>query len=371
MKSLYKAYIRPVLFRIQPERIHNLALRVLSVFGRFNKLVSLANTRFTYHHSKLVQTIADIRFDNPVGLAAGFDKNGHAIEMLGGFGFGHIEIGSVSAYPSKGNPPPRLFRIPKEHAIVVSYGVPNDGAEVVATRLNGRNPAVPLGINLVKTNDATRPNTDEEVLLDYTLSFKRLQHSCSYINLNMSCPNSANDRDFFDEPSRIHALLERLSTLSPSVPVFLKLKPVRDDMVLRKIVEIADEFPFIAGFEFNLPAGKPAELVFTTPREKWVKYPGAVSGRPVEQLMNANLKMLYKIIGRDSRFKMIAAGGIFSAEDAYRKIRLGASLVQLYTAMVYEGPGIVKEINQGLVKLLERDGFAHISEAVGADHLKN
>jgi dihydroorotate dehydrogenase len=367
MGVLYKQLIRPVFFRVDPERIHNFALRISSAAGNSGVIKKIAKSRWVYQHPGLKQTIAGIEFENPLGLAAGFDKNGHAIEMLGTFGFGHLEIGSVSAFPSDGNPKPRLFRSPKDKAIIVSYGVPNEGADAVALQLSEKKPDVPLGINLVKTNDPSRPATDEEVFSDYSRSFEILQPHASYMNLNMSCPNSASDRDFFDDPAKIHQLLDRLSACNPIVPVFMKLKPVSDEGILREIVHIADDYPFISGFGINLPAGKPPELNFTSGREELSKYPGAVGGRPVEELINNNLRMLYKIIGPDSRYSLVAAGGIFTAEDAYKKIRLGASLVQLYTAMVYEGPGIVKKILKGLAKLMEKDGYSNISEAVGRE----
>jgi len=367
--ALYESLLRPLLFRIDPERVHHLALRGCEWVGRFPSLCRFAAWGLSYRDPRLEQTIAGIHFANPLGLAAGFDKNGHAIETLGAFGFGHVEIGSVSAYPSQGNPPPRLFRLPQDQGIIVHYGVPNEGAEAVAQRLRTKRCPVPLGINLVKTNDAGRPTTDEEVLGDYSAAFAQLQSCGSYISLNMSCPNSANDRNFFDDLSKAHALLQRLMGLAPQVPVFLKLKPTQDKTVLRDIVAMADEFPFVAGFGINLPAGKPQELKVTLPRAALEKMPGAVAGRPVEALINANLKLLYEAIGPQSRYALMAAGGVFTAEDAYRKIRLGASLVQLYTAMVYHGPGVVKQILRGLVVLLERDGFENVSAAVGADQV--
>jgi dihydroorotate dehydrogenase len=365
MGIIYKNLIRPVFFRIDPEKIHNFTLQLSAAAGQSGIIRQLTTSLFEFQHPALKQTIAGIEFENPLGLAAGFDKNGHAIELVGTFGFGHIEIGSVSAYPSDGNPRPRLFRVPQDKAIIVSYGVPNEGADTIAAQLGRKQFDVPLGINLVKTNDESRPATDEEVFFDYSRSFKTLQSHASYINLNMSCPNSAADRDFFDDPAKIHQLLKQLSLLNPAVPVFMKLKPVTDEGILNEIVNIADDFPFISGFGINLPAGKPSELNFESSRETISTYPGAVGGKPVESFINQNLKMLYRIIGPDSRYSLIAAGGIFTAEDAYNKIRLGASLVQLYTAMVYEGPGIVKKILKDLVKLLEKDGFSNISEAVG------
>lgn len=367
MGKFYKHLIRPVLFRGDPEKVHHATVGISAAAGRSGILRRVAESMCTYGHPSLEQNVAGIEFKNPLGLAAGFDKNGQAVELLENFGFGHLEIGSVSAYPSNGNPRPRLFRAPKEQAIIVCYGVPNEGADAVALRLADKKLKIPLGINLVKTNDASRPATDEEVFTDYTQAFKILQPQAGYINLNMSCPNSASDRDFFDDPAKIHRLFTYLSACNPRVPVFLKLKPVRDGGILREIVKIADEFPYISGFGINLPAGKPSELTFTGDRDKWTEVPGAVGGRPVEAFINQNLRMLHRIIGPQSRYTLMAAGGVFTAEQAYRKIKLGASLVQLYTGMVYEGPGIVKRILRDLVILLEKDGHGNISEAVGSE----
>ena len=366
-RNLYRGLLRPLLFRIDPEHAHNLTLRACELGAKVPGLTRLVRDRCGFDDPGLHQEVGGIKLANPLGLAAGFDKNGHTIGFTGSLGFGHVEIGSISAYPSLGNVRPRLFRVPADRAIIVCYGVPNEGAVAVAARLARSRCPVPLGINLVKTNDAARPNTDEEVLADYTAAFAQLQPFASYINLNMSCPNSASDRDFFDDPARIQALLARIARIEPRVPVFMKLKPVRDPGVLREIVRIADGFSFISGFGINLPAGKPAELEFSSPREGWGKLPGAVAGRPVERLINANLKLLFETVGPGSGYRLMAAGGVFSAADAYRKIRLGASVVQLYSAMVYDGPGVVKPILQDLVRLLHRDGFTNIAQAVGAD----
>jgi dihydroorotate dehydrogenase (fumarate)/dihydroorotate dehydrogenase len=284
--------------------------------------------------------------------------------MLGAMGFGHVEIGSVSAYPSDGNPKPRLFRLPQDRGIVVSYGVPNEGAQAVRRRLDAYRPTVAIGVNLVKTNDPARPAVEPDVYEDYAASFTALQDRAHYVALNLSCPNAAADRDFFDETSRIDALLQRLAACDPRVPVFLKLKPTRDAGVLREIVAIADGHPFVSGFAINLPAGKPAELRLTAPRDSLEKLPGAVGGKPVEEYVNAILATLHGIVG--DRYALMAAGGVSTAEDAYRKLRLGATAVQLYTGLVYRGPTVVREILAGLLALLERDGFASVPDAVGA-----
>jgi dihydroorotate dehydrogenase (fumarate)/dihydroorotate dehydrogenase len=365
---VYESLIRPVLFRFDPERAHNLAQRWCEIGGRSLLARQIAGYFCGFADARVRLTVAGLDFANPLGLAAGFDKNGRAVHMLGAFGFGHVEIGSVSAFPSPGNPPPRLFRIPQDRGIIVYYGVPNEGAEAVARRLRGQRFAVPLGINLVKTNDPARPAVEPDVYEDYARALQLLQESADYLVLNLSCPNSPGDRDFLDDLPKIHKLLARLAECSPRRPVFLKLKPTKDTGRLREIVAIADEFPYVAGFAINLPSGKPAELKLTTPRAVLEKMPGAVGGKPVEEFINGILAALYQITGPRSRYALLAAGGVFTAEDAYRKIRLGASLVQLYTGLVYRGPRIVKEILAGLVRLLARDGFATIAQAVGAEH---
>jgi dihydroorotate dehydrogenase (fumarate)/dihydroorotate dehydrogenase len=233
----------------------------------------------------------------------------------------------------------------------------------VRRRLDAHRPTVAVGVNLVKTNDPARPAVEPDVYEDYAASFRALQDRAHYVALNLSCPNSAADRDFFDELPRIDALLRRLADCSPRVPVFLKLKPTRDAGVLREIVAIADGHPFVAGFAINLPAGKPDDLRLTA-RDSLAKMPGAVGGKPVEEYVNAILATLYGIVG--DRYALIAAGGVSTAEDAYRKLRLGATAVQLYTGLVYHGPTVVREILAGLLALLQRDGFASVPDAVGS-----
>ncbi len=362
---LYESAVRPLLFRLDPERAHELALRSAELAGRSSVARRGALRLSAVRDPRLQTSLAGIPLANPLGLAAGFDKNGRAVRMLGALGFGHVEIGSVSAHPSDGNPRPRLFRIPQDRGIVVAYGVPNDGAEAVRRRLDGHPRTAALGINLVKTNDPARPAVAPDVYEDYAASFALLQGRADYVALNLSCPNSAADRDFFDDLPRIDELLSWLAQCDPRVPVILKLKPTRDAGVLREIVAIADGHPFVGGFAINLPSGKPSDLTLTSSRASLERMPGAVGGPPVEALVNAILVTLRGIVGDGSRYTLMAAGGVSTAEDAYRKIRLGASVVQLYTGLVYRGPGVVREVLTGLVALLERDGFERAADAVG------
>jgi dihydroorotate dehydrogenase len=367
VSALYETAVRPLLFRLEPERAHELALRASALAGRAAPVRGLARMAFAGGVRGLGVECGGLSFPNPLGLAAGFDKNGRALRLLAELGFGHLEMGSVSAHPSGGNPRPRLFRLPEDDAIVVSYGVPNDGAEVVSRRLARLRLPVPLGVNLVKTNDPRRPAVEPDVYEDYARSFVLLQPGADYVALNMSCPNTPGDRDFFDDLPRVERLLGRLAEAEPRVPVILKLKPTTDAGVLGETVAIADGFPFVGGFAINLPAGKPDVLRLSASAQRLERMPGAVGGRPVESFVNEVLRLLFGLTGEGGRYGLIAAGGIFTAEDAYRKIRLGASLVQLYTGLVYRGPGVVKEILTGLAALLERDGARRVADVVGAD----
>src|SRR3954453_15473412 len=360
--SVYESAARPLLFRLDAERAHNLALRASELSGRSSLIRRAAGRAYSYRDPRLETSLAGLTLSNPLGLAAGFDKNARAIAMLGALGFGHLEIGSGAGGAPHGKPKPRPFRIPQDEGIVVAYGVPNDGAGAVRERLTGPR-RVPVGLNLVKTNDPSRPAAGPEVYEDYAASLTALGDRSDYIALNLSCPNSAGDRDFFDELPRIDELLSRLGECGVRVPLMLKLKPTRDAGVLREIVAIADGHPFVSGFAINLPAGKPPDLDLTVSRDSLERMPGAVGGPPVEELVNAILATLKSIVG--DRYALIAAGGVTTAEAAYRKLKLGATSVQLYTGLVYHGPGLVKEILTGLVALLERDGFERVGDAVG------
>jgi dihydroorotate dehydrogenase len=367
VSPVYETAVRPLLFRLDAERAHVLALEAARLAGRLRPARRVARRALSVGDPRLAVSLSVLRLANPLGLAAGFDKSARAVPMLASLGFGHVEIGSVSAHPSQGNPRPRLFRIPEDEGIVVSYGVPNDGAETVAGRLNGGCVPACLGVNLVKTNDPARPAVEPDVYEDYARSFELLGPRADYVALNLSCPNSPADRDFFDDLPRIDALLCRLDRAGPRPPVFLKLKPTLDEGILREIVAIADGHPLVAGFAINLPAGKPPQLRLRRPRADLELMPGAVGGRPVSALIDQILARLAGVTGEGSRYGLMAAGGVFTAADAYRKIRLGASAVQVYTGLVYRGPRVIREILTGLTALLERDGYGTVGEAVGAD----
>jgi dihydroorotate dehydrogenase len=369
MFSLYASLIKPILFRLEPERAHKLTIEMCRLAGAVPGAIPLLRTYFESSHPLLGNVIAGLHFDNPLGIAAGWDKSGQALPVLDSLGFGFAEIGSVSARPSLGNPKPRLFRLPLDQAIIVNYGLPNDGAEQVSKRLANFVSRHPIGVNIVKTNDGpdSTPCNEEMIIADYVQSISLIQPYASYLMLNLSCPNAAGGDEVFACPGSITRLLTALNTQGIIRPVFLKIAPRDDAASHDRLLMECEGFDFVQGFCFNLPTGKPKELKLKTPRAHIERVPGAVSGRPVEALINRCIGGLYKAID-PKRYAIVGAGGVFTAEDAYLKLKLGASLVQIYTGLIYGGPGIAKRICRGLVELIRRDGFSNLSEVIGSAH---
>ena len=288
--------------------------------------------------------------------------------MLDHLGFGFAEIGSISARPSVGNPGARLFRLPEDRAIIVNYGLPNDGAEIIAQRLADYRSRIPIGVNIVKTNDgpAAPMCSEDRILEDYERSVSLTHRHANYLTLNLSCPNAKGGTEHFGITGSIRRLLKSIASIQINCPVFLKLAPTANPAALDQMLLEVEPFEFVKGFIFNLPSGKPDTLQLNTPRSSLASMPGAVAGKPVEALINSCIQELYRRMPCE-RYTIIGAGGVFSAEDAYEKICSGASLVQIYSAMIYEGPGITQRINRGLLALLQRGGFERLSDAVGTN----
>jgi len=352
--TLYKTLMRPLLFRLDAEWCHDRAMDACALAGSLPPVRAALAAACRFADPMLETEVCGLKLSNPIGLAAGFDKNGRALRGLAAMGFGHLELGSVSADPSDGNPKPRLWRLADEGAIVVHYGLPNEGAQAVAERLAPVTLPVPLGINIVKTNrgvDAP-PDSDDEIIDDYVRSVRALKDSGDYLTLNLSCPNTEMGRSFFAERGNTARLLSAIGELDVRCPVFLKVSPLAGVEAIEALLEEAEAAGPVSGFIFNLPPGCRNDM------------PGAVAGKPIERQINDAIRELYTRMDT-GRYRIIGAGGVFSPEDAYEKIRLGASLVQLVTALVFEGPTVVKRINRGLCRLLQRDGFSCVAEAVG------
>lgn len=362
--NLYRSWLRPLAFRFDPERAHDLAIAIAERASSLTYIHSALQQYTTVFDDRLQVRLGPLTFDNPVGLAAGYDKSGRAVDGLSAIGFGHIEVGSVSADPSDGNPKPRLFRLPEDEAVIVHYGLQNDGSVVVAGRLQDRTTTTPVGVNIVKTNrgiDAP-PESADEIIDEYVRAVKAVHGCADYLTLNLSCPNTEDGRDFFAETHHIRDLLLALSGLAIDRSVFLKISPLGGEAFTDGVLEAVNGYGFISGFIFNLAPGVHSEL--KTPASEWRDLPGALSGRPVAQQMRDCVRALYQKMDAD-RYHIVAAGGISTAEDAYRMMKQGASAVQLLTALVYEGPWAVKRINEGLCRLMDRDGVGSLADVVG------
>ncbi len=361
--TIYSTLLRPLAFRFDPERAHHLAIDTGAglgwAAGAMRAMTRVDSPRLKTH-------VAGLNFPTPIGLAAGFDKSGTAVRALAGLGFGSIEIGSISVDPSSGNPKPRLWRLPDDEAIAVHYGLPNDGAEIIAKRLAQTTLPVPLGINLVVTNRGlgAAPLAADRIIDEYVRAARILAPRADYLMLNLSCPNTVDGRDFFADAAHLDACLTALGETRPTIPVFLKVSPLGGVAAIERVLAAADNRNFVSGFMFNLAPVKPDAM--RTPDAVWRSMRGAVSGPPAAPLADACIRETFRRMDR-KRHVLIGAGGVSTAEDAYAKIRLGASLVQLLTALIYRGPGVVRAITMGLAQLLERDGFDNVADAVGVD----
>jgi dihydroorotate dehydrogenase (fumarate)/dihydroorotate dehydrogenase len=362
--DFYRSCVRPILFRFDPEWIHTRTLRAARAVAAFRPARKALEHLYGFDDPRLRVELAGLDFPNPVGMPGGFDKNGLGVEAISTAGFGFQDVGSVSLHASPGNPErPRLFRLPLDESIGIYYGVPNDGAEVVARRLTRAKVRGPLGINLVETNTGRMACADE-VIDEIVRAYRPFQGLADYIVINMNCPNSAGGMSVLDEPQNLRRLLEGFRGYAGLPPMFLKITMPLDPERVDAVLGVTDAFRFVKGFA---PSGlKPPTAALRTPREQLARVRGGITGPYTREAADETIRFWYSRVD-PSRYALISAGGIFSAEDAYRRIRLGASLVQVYTAVIYRGPGLVKDIKRGLCALLERDGLTNVRDAVGLD----
>lgn len=359
LHGLYRTVLKPFFFHNDPETVHDHLVRIGSKLGRSSIGKSLTAGFFDYQDPRLSQCILGIDFKNPVGLSAGFDKNAELTDILPSVGFGFAEVGSITGAKCDGNPKPRLWRLPKSKGLVVYYGLKNDGCEAIAAKLAGKTFAIPIGISVAMTN-CIENTVIEKGVEDFAKAFATMEPFSSYITVNISCPNTTGGQPFII-PENLEQLLTRLDTIPTSRPIFIKLSPDMSHPQLDAILDGARAHRIAGIICTNLtkPRDNPAILDTEIPSK------GGISGKATQDLADAMLSYIYQREGE--RFVIIGCGGIFTAEDAYKKIRSGASLVQLITGMIFEGPQLISEINRGLAVLLERDGFKNIAEAVGID----
>lgn len=347
--GLYRGVLRRALFLLDAEKVHTSFTFIGKTLGSNAITKAIVRWMFDYENEMLEQEILGVRFRNPIGLATGFDKNAELISIMGDVGFGFADIGSVTAKACKGNEGKRLWRHKDKKALQVYMGLNNRGAEALSRKLRGKKFGITYGVSVAKTN-CKEVVEDVAMINDYLFTMQKFKDIGNYMIINISCPNAYGGLPF-TEPRLFEMLMKRSVKIGIMKPIFIKMSPDLEKKTLDKIIAIARKYKIVNGFICsNL-----------TKQHDYGK--GGMSGKFVEKKANELLSYVHKKVGKE--FMLIGVGGIFSAEDAYKKIKLGASLVQLITGMVYEGPSIIGEINCGLVKLLKRDGYTNISEAVG------
>lgn len=358
--SLYSSILKPVFFHNDPERVHDQMTRVGVRLGANPLGRAITSGLFNYENESLRQNILGIDFKNPIGLSAGFDKDGELTDIIPSVGFGFAEVGSVTGEKCFGNPQPRLWRLPKSKGLVVYYGLKNKGCDTISKRLRDKKFAIPVGISVAMTN------CDENLIMknaikDFAKAFKVMEPVATYITVNISCPNTSGGQPFI-APHKLDYLLDILDEVPTKKPVFVKISPDLTHQETDAMLDVLRKHRVQGIICSNLTKKRENPAI----ADEGVPAVGGISGKVVQGLANDMLAYIYKKEGK--RFVLIGSGGVFTAEDAYKKIRLGASLVQMVTGMIFEGPQVVSEINQGLVKLLKRDGFTNISQAIGADN---
>jgi dihydroorotate dehydrogenase len=367
---LYRTVLRPLLFRLPPETAHEFALHALTQGLGAGPLRRAAERRFARPLFGELRRFG-LKFANPVGLAAGFDKNGVAVRELAALGFGFVEVGTVTHLAQPGNPRPRLFRLASDRALVNRLGFNNEGAAAVAARLARARPPCVLGVNIGKS----RVVKLEEAADDYLASFRLVHPHADYVAVNVSSPNTPGLREL-QRADRLSSLLGELQRENrelseragrPPLPLLVKVAPDLDEGELETIVGAALETSVAGIIATNTTV---ARAPLRSPSaEVTAAGEGGLSGAPLRARATRVVARLRRLTR--GRLEIVGVGGVFNAEDAWEKISAGASLVQLYTGFVYEGFGVVRRINEGLAEILRRRGLRTLDEAVGcrADEL--
>ena len=363
----YRSVLRPLLFRLPPERAHEVALEALA-FGLGTRWARrAAKRRFGRAPFGELRRFG-LSFSNPVGLAAGFDKNGTAARYLSALGFGFVEVGTVTRHAQPGNPRPRLFRLPQDRALINRLGFNNDGTAKVVEHLSSHRPDCVLGVNIGKS----RVVELKDATADYLASFELAHAVADYVVVNVSSPNTPNLREL-QRPEALAALLGALQQRNQElaqedarrkepVPLLVKIAPDVTDSDLETIVEVALGAGLAGIIATNTTTSR-ARLT-TPPARVAACGEGGLSGAPLRSRSTEIIAALYRLTR--GRMTIIGVGGVFTALDAWEKITAGASLVQLYTGFIYQGAGVARDINEGLAEILSQKGFRALDEAVGS-----
>ena len=344
--------LKPALFTLPPETAHDAIHRLLrGVQG--TPAESVLRDRYAVRDARLRVNAFGTAFPTPVGVAAGFDKNAEVPRALAALGFGHVEVGGVTAEAQPGNPRPRLFRLREDRALINRMGFNNEGANAVGDRLDREPlPDVPVGVNIGKSKSTPLDAAADE----YLYTYERVADAGDYFVVNVSSPNTPGLRELQNREA-LEGILGALSDAGAS-PLLVKLSPDLPRDAVAEALDVVAERDLDGVIATNTTTERPERLESPSRAER-----GGLSGKPIEGTATG----LVRFVAERTDVPVVGVGGVSDARGAYEKIRAGASLVQLYTGLVYEGPGVARDINRGLLELLDRDGFGSIEEAVGVD----
>ena len=343
------SFLRPYIFTLDPEAAHDLAIKSL----KFNFIPKIF---FQVEDEEMLSTeLFKKQLKNPIGLAAGFDKSAEVYNSLFKFGFGFVEVGTITPKSQFGNPKPRVFRLEKDKALINRLGFNNDGIDTVSERLTQNTPDEFLGINI-------GPNKDtKDKVLDFLECFKKLNKFASYITVNISSPNTAGLRDFHGDKllsELLSKLLELKKKQKTTCPIVLKLSPDIEENEITNINEMILKFKIDGVVLTNTTNQNRDNLIDPNRKET-----GGLSGQPLQKLSSKFIKNFYK--SNKGKVPIIGVGGIDSGKSAFEKIAEGATVIQLYTGMVYKGPGVVKDIKKELIEILKKEKIKNIQQAIG------
>ena len=339
------------LFRTDPEQAHKLAIKFIK-----SPLIKI-NFKPNKSFENLQQKIFNINFDNPLGLAAGFDKNAEIYNQVFRLGFGFTEVGTITPKAQEGNPKPRVFRLKEDKAIINRLGFPNEGMSIISKRIKNEPSTGICGVNI-------GPNKENATSIDdYMLCFDKFFEYASYITINISSPNTPNLRSQHDENKITHlidSIQERRDIKKSRIPILLKISPDIDDKKINNLCNILIKKKIDGIILTNTTIQNKSNLLNKSKFEE-----GGLSGAPLNNLSNEVIKKFYSLLGKD--IPIIGVGGVSCGATAFEKIKSGASLLQLYTSLVYEGPNVAKKINQELSELVKKNGYKNISQAIGTN----
>ncbi len=343
-QRVYRHLLYPLLAKMDPEALHHLILSGLEKVGHSAEALTMLQRWYGVRSLALERTVFGVRFPNPLGVAAGFDKNGRAVAALAALGFGHIEVGTVTPKPQDGNPKPRLFRLQRDDALVNRLGFPNDGMERVAARLPRKQERnYVLGVNIGPNKSSVGTG---QVVLDYFACLDCFAPIADYVTINISSPNTPGLRELQGSvplDALLAAIFRHVANWRLTVPVLVKIAPDLMVWEVEEMVRVFMAYPVAGVVATNTTVSRPQGLGDWHWKEQ-----GGLSGRPLRELSTAMIRQLAALT--EGRLPIIGVGGIFTARDAEVKLRAGASLLQLYTGFIYQGPATPREILRGLVR---------------------